>query len=141
MFGGDTHKHEAAGKISRRTVLRLTAVSVAAGRLSSTQITRAYIRRIERLDQHGPHLNSILEINPDALAIAEALDRERRRQGPRGPLHGIPILLKDNIDTADKMQTTAGSLALLNIPVHQDSTTAQTAAAGRRSAAGQNKSQ
>jgi Asp-tRNA(Asn)/Glu-tRNA(Gln) amidotransferase A subunit family amidase len=116
MFGRDTHKHEAAGKISRRTVLRLTALSVAAGRLSSTQITRAYIRRMERLDQHGPHLNSILEINPDALAIAEALDRERRRQGPHGPLHGIPILLKDNIDTADKMQTTAGSLALLTSP-------------------------
>src|SRR5262249_17002336 len=98
---------------------------IAAGELSSRELTQAYIRRIDRIDQHGPHLNSILELNPDALAIAEALDRERRQHGPRGPLHGIPVLLKDNIDTADKMQTTAGSLALLNVPVHQDSTTAQ----------------
>jgi amidase len=58
-------------------------------------------------------VNAVIEINPDALEIAEALDRERKSKGPRGPLHGIPVLIKDNIDTGDRMQTTAGSLALL----------------------------
>src|SRR5256712_11638934 len=72
-----------------------------------------YLQRIDALDQHGPSLKSILEINPEVLHIAEELDQERKHTGPRGPLHGIPILLKDNIATADAMQTTAGSLALL----------------------------
>src|SRR5687768_1106723 len=83
-----------------------------AGSLSSRRLVRRYLRRIEELDRNGPALRSVLEVNPDALAIAEALDRERKRKGPRGTLHGIPILLKDNIDTADRMTTTAGSLAL-----------------------------
>jgi hypothetical protein len=64
------------------------------------------------MDKHGPAINSVIELNPDALAIAEALDRERKEGKARGPLHGIPVLIKDNIDTADKMMTTAGSLAL-----------------------------
>src|SRR5256712_9276354 len=72
-----------------------------------------YLQRIDALDQHGPSLKSILEINPEVLHIAEELDQERKHTGPRGSLHGIPILLKDNIATADAMQTTAGSLALL----------------------------
>src|SRR5437764_12041377 len=72
-----------------------------------------YLERIHVLDQQGPTLRSVLELNPAALEIAEKLDEERRDHGPRSPLHGIPILLKDNIATADAMQTTAGSLALV----------------------------
>ena len=82
------------------------------GELSSEQLVRAYIDRIERIDHAGPTLRSIIEINPDALAIARSLDDERRESGPRGPLHGIPVVLKANIDTADGMRTSAGSLAL-----------------------------
>ncbi|MEO7021567.1 MAG: amidase [Ktedonobacteraceae bacterium] len=87
--------------------------AMTAGTLTARSLVEMYQQRIQALDQNGPALRSVLEINPDALAIAEALDEERRIQGPRGPLHGIPILLKDNIATADHMQTTAGSLALL----------------------------
>jgi amidase len=82
------------------------------GRYSSRQLTELYIQRIEQIDRQGPALKSIAEINPEALAIADALDRERKQTGPRGPLHGIPIAIKDNIDTGDRMKTTAGSLAL-----------------------------
>jgi len=85
---------------------------MASGRYSSRQIAELYLRRIEDIDRRGPALHSVIEINPDALTIADALDAERRSKGPRGPLHGVPILIKDNIDTADKMSTTAGSLAL-----------------------------
>jgi amidase len=84
-----------------------------AGRLTSASLTRQYLTRIRDLDQRGPKLNSVIELNPDAPAIAEALDRERKERGPRGPLHGIPLLIKDNIATRDKMMTTAGSLALV----------------------------
>jgi len=86
--------------------------SMVSGRYSSRQVTELYLRRIADIDRAGPTLRSILEINPDAEAIAAALDEERREKGPRGPLHGIPIVVKDNIDTADRMTTTAGSLAL-----------------------------
>lgn len=82
------------------------------GELTSRQLAEFYIRRIETLDQAGPKVNSVIELNPDALTIASALDAERQADKVRGPLHGIPVLLKDNIDTADKMQTTTGSLAL-----------------------------
>lgn len=82
------------------------------GERTAAELVRAYTARIAAYDKQGPVLNAVLELNPDALAIAEALDAERRMQGPRGPLHGIPVLLKDNIDTADKMHTSAGSLAL-----------------------------
>ncbi|MDI3341261.1 MAG: amidase [Sphaerobacter sp.] len=95
------------------TIAELQA-AMEAGRLTSAALTAAYIERIQVLDQRGPRLNAVLEINPDALDIARELDAERRARGPRGPLHGIPILLKDNIDTADKMHTTAGSLALMH---------------------------
>ena len=87
---------------------------LAIGSVTSRQLVQRYLERIARLDASGPRINSIIELNPDALAIADALDAERARSGPRGPLHGIPILLKDNIDTADKMATTAGSLALID---------------------------
>jgi len=80
--------------------------------LTSRALVAACLARIAALDRTGPTLRSVIETNPDALAIADALDQERRERGPRGPLHGIPVLLKDNIDTADRMTTTAGSLAL-----------------------------
>jgi amidase len=83
-----------------------------AGRWSARGVARAYLDRIAALDRKGPTLRAILEINPDALTIAAAMDAERRRGAVRGPLHGIPVILKDNIDTHDRMQTTAGSLAL-----------------------------
>ena len=83
-----------------------------AGRLTAAALTRHYLRRIRDLDRRGPRLNSVIEVNPDSVAIAQALDRERKARGPRGPLHGIPVLIKDNIATHDKMMTTAGSLAL-----------------------------
>jgi amidase len=95
-----------------------------ARKISAVELVTEYQARIEAVDRSGPFLNSILQVNKDALAIAADLDAERRRLGPRGPLHGIPILVKDNVDTADSMQTTAGSLALVNIPVAKDSTTA-----------------
>jgi amidase len=82
------------------------------GELSARALSAAYLARIDALDRHGPQLRHVLETNPDALSIAAALDAERKAKGPRGPLHGIPVLLKDNIETADKMTTTAGSLAL-----------------------------
>ena len=82
------------------------------GELSARQLVDYYLERIARIDHSGPELRSIIEINPDARSIADALDAERRDQGPRGPLHGIPVVLKANIDTGDRMATTAGSLAL-----------------------------
>lgn len=82
------------------------------GELTSKSITELYLKRIREIDEEGPALNSVIEVNPDAVAIAEGLDAERKQGKVRGPLHGIPILIKDNIDTGDKMMTTAGSLAL-----------------------------
>jgi amidase len=86
------------------------------GKYTSRTITEKYLSRIEAIDKSGPALNSVIEVNPEALAIADSLDRERKEKGARGPLHGIPLLIKDNIDTADKMMTTAGSLALVGAP-------------------------
>src|SRR5262245_1176943 len=86
--------------------------AMTSGRYTAHQIADMYLRRIEEIDRNGPTLRSVIEINPDALAIADALDAERKAKGPRGPLHGIPILIKENIGTADTMMTTAGSLAL-----------------------------
>jgi amidase len=91
------------------------------GELTSRDLVLMYLNRISKFDQQGPKINSILEINPDALQIASALDAERKVKGPRGPLHGIPVLLKDNIDTKDKMHTSAGSLALENSYAQVDS--------------------
>lgn len=84
------------------------------GRLTSRELVLMYLERIAQYDKQGVKINSIMEINPDAIHIAEALDEERKQKGPRGPLHGIPVLLKDNIDTGDKMHTSAGSIALAN---------------------------
>jgi len=86
---------------------------MASGRLSSEQITGAYLKRIAEMDQDGPAIHAVIELNPDAKSIAKAMDEERKKGKLRGPLHGIPVLLKDNIETADRMMTTAGSLALM----------------------------
>jgi amidase len=96
-----------------------------AGKYTARGMAEKYLQRIEVLDKRGPAVNSVIEVNPDALALAEASDRERKEKGPRGPLHGIPMLIKDNIDTADKMMTTAGSLALVGSKVPKDSVVAQ----------------
>ena len=95
------------------------------GKFTTRSLAEKYTARIEEIDKHGPTINSVLELNPDALAIADSLDRERKAKGPRGPLHGIPVLIKDNIDTADKMMTTAGSLALVGSKPQKDSWVAQ----------------
>ncbi len=108
-----------SGEASRVRPFILDEVSIAelqgwmaAGRFSAVDLVKKYLARIAAVDRHGPSLNAVIELNPDALSIAAALDRERRAKGPRGSLHGIPVLIKDNIDTHDRMTTTAGSLAL-----------------------------
>ncbi|MEY2586151.1 MAG: amidase, partial [Verrucomicrobiota bacterium] len=90
------------------------------GRHTSRSITQAYLERIQDVDKQGPALNSVIELNPEALAIAEKLDGERKAGRVRGALHGIPVLIKDNIDTGDRMQTTAGSRALVGQPAQRD---------------------
>ena len=95
------------------------------GRFTARSITEMYLHRIEAMDRRGPTVRSVIETNPDALALAGELDEERQAKGARGPLHGIPILLKDNIDTGDKMTTTAGSLALEGSRPPRDSFVAQ----------------
>jgi amidase len=90
------------------------------GELSIRELVEQYLERIEALDRQGPRLLGVIEVNPEAMDIADALDHELRTRGPRGPLHGIPVLLKDNIDTADQMLTTAGSLALVNSRPERD---------------------
>ena len=97
---------------------------MAAGELSARSLAGTFLRRIEEIDRSGPMMSAVIEINPDALEIADELDAERRSHGPRGPLHGIPILLKDNIDTGDRMLTTAGSLALAAAPAPEDAAVA-----------------
>jgi amidase len=91
------------------------------GKYTSRELAEKYLGRIGEIDTNGPALNAVIELNPDALADADRLDAERKSKGPRGPLHGIPILIKDNIGTADRMTTTAGSLALLGFIAPKDS--------------------
>ena len=95
------------------------------GRFTARALAEKYLARIDEIDKRGPAVNAIIELNPDALAIADGLDQERKSKGPRGPLHGIPMLIKDNIDTGDRMMTTAGSLALLGSKAPKDSFVAQ----------------
>jgi amidase len=97
---------------------------MASGALTAHSITRQYLDRIAAVDKSGPAINAVIELNPDALRIADELDAERKSGKVRGPLHGIPVLIKDNIDTADRMHTTAGSLALARSIPSQDSTVA-----------------
>jgi amidase len=91
------------------------------GEATACSLVEQYLARIDSIDKHGPAINSIIEVNPDALAIADELDKERKQKNLRGPLHGIPVLIKDNIDTADGMATTAGSLALVGAKPPKDS--------------------
>jgi len=94
--------------------------SMQSGARTSAAIAQMYLARMDAIDRAGPAINAIIERNPDALATAEALDRERREKGPRGPLHGIPVVVKDNIDTGDRMRTSAGSLALAAYSAQRD---------------------
>ena len=112
----------AAGRepeIQERSIAQVQA-AMTAGKASSVEFVRAYQRRIAAIDRKGPTLRSVLVLNPDALAQARVLDDERRRGQVRGPLHGVPILIKDNIETADRMPTTAGSLALKDNMTRRD---------------------
>ncbi len=98
-------------ELDERTVAELQS-DMAVGKYSAHSLARKYLDRIGDIDKRGPAINSVIELNPDALSIATDLDKERKAKGPRGPLHGIPVLIKDNIGTHDRMTTTAGSLAL-----------------------------
>src|SRR5215467_780435 len=109
--------------LNEMTVAQMQA-AMAAGTLHSIDLVNFYLARIQTLDQKGPTVNSIIEVNPDARSIATMLDAERSAGKVRGPLHGIPVVLKDNIDTGDKMQTTAGSFGLAGTPAAQDATMA-----------------
>ena len=111
----------AAFELDEATVVSLQE-GMKSGKTTSRSITELYLRRIDALNEKGPSLRAVIETNPDALEIAAALDAERKAKGPRSPLHGIPVLVKDNIDTADKMTTTAGSLALAGSIPAEDST-------------------
>jgi len=108
-----------APELEEATIASLQA-AMARGEQTARSIAEAYLARIAALDKAGPTLNGVIEVNAGALQIADALDRERNERGARGPMHGIPVLIKDNIDTGDTMQTTAGSLALLGAPAAQD---------------------
>src|SRR4051812_9816115 len=90
------------------------------GQDTSRSLVDKYLARIEAIDRSGPALHSVLEVNPDARTVADQLDAERKARGPRGPLHGIPVVIKDNIATADRMMTTAGSLALAGVTPPKD---------------------
>jgi amidase len=107
-------------ELDEATVADLQA-SMSSGKFTAQSLAEKYLERIDEVDTHGPGVNSVVELNPDALSIAAALDKERKEKGARGPLHGIPVLIKDNIETADRMLTTAGSLALLGSRPAQDS--------------------
>ena len=111
------------------TVTQLEA-AMASGKLSSEQLTRYYIQRIMDMDQNGPGVNSIIELNPNAISDAKQMDKLRKKGTVLGPMHGIPVLVKDNVDTHDSMQTSAGSYALVGVPAVQDSTVAGKLRAG-----------
>ncbi len=130
VVAAPTVKSGSAVQLNEAGVAQLQA-AMQDGTLTARSLTAFYLKRIAEIDKRGPCINAVIEINPDALAIATALDRERREKGPRGPLHGIPVLIKDNIATADKMATTAGSLALVGARAPHDSfVAAQLRAAG-----------
>ncbi|HWS61866.1 MAG TPA: amidase [Steroidobacteraceae bacterium] len=119
----------APSHFNEATVADLQA-KMAAGTVTSEQLTKYYLHRILALDQNGPGVNSVIELNPEAIGIAEQMDDLRMRGKVLGPLHGIPVLIKDNIDTGDRMQTSAGSLALVGRPALTDSTVAAKLRAG-----------
>ena len=120
---------QAPNEFNEATIAQLQS-AMARGRTTASELTSFYLKRIQAIDEKGPHLNSVIEVNPDALAIAQSVDAMRRQGRVLGPLHGIPVLLKDNIDTGDRMQTTAGSFALAGRPALHDSTVAAKLRAG-----------
>ncbi|MHB8215354.1 MAG: amidase [Candidatus Sulfotelmatobacter sp.] len=129
---GAAHEITPAGPVAGVRAFELEEITIAdlqegmkSGKLTARALVEQYSARIDEIDKHGPAINAVIERNPDALSIAEGLDQERKAKGPRGPMHGIPVLIKDNIDTADKMMTTAGSLALVGAKPMQDSYVAQ----------------
>lgn len=115
----DEYSNPPAFELEEMTIAELQK-SMSDGKHSARSLVEKYVNRINDIDKKGPTINSVIELNPEAEAIATALDRERKEKGARGPLHGIPILIKDNIDTADRMMTTAGSLALFGSKPKQD---------------------
>jgi len=119
----------APSHLNEFTVAQLQGL-LTSGELSSVALTNFYIQRIQQLDKSGPGVNSVIELNPDAMVMAKAADDARAKGNFLGPLHGIPVLLKDNIDTGDKMQTSAGSFALVGTPAQRDSTVAANLRAG-----------
>jgi amidase len=116
--------HRRSFKLEECRISDLQA-AMESGEETAVSLAKHYLRRIDEMNLRGPALRAVLEVNPDALAIARALDHERKAKGPRGPLHGVPVLIKDNLDTHDRMMTTAGSLALLGSIPPRDSFVAQ----------------
>ena len=114
----------AAFELDEITIAELQS-GMSAGKYTAHSLARQYLDRIADIDKQGPAINSVIELNPDALSIASDLDTERKAGHVRGPLHGIPVLIKDNIDTHDRMTTTAGSLALAGSVPLQDATIAK----------------
>lgn len=126
-FGADdepTAPHLRHFDLEEATIPRLQGL-MGLGKESAASVVKKYLRRIDEIDRRGPSLHAVLELNPDALAIARELDHERKTKGARGPMHGIPVLIKGNIDTHDKMDTTAGSLALAGSIPPRDSFVAE----------------
>ncbi len=120
-----TSASPAGSELDELTIADLRA-GMASGKYTAVSLARGYLDRIDAIDKHGPAINSVIELNPDALSIAAEVDNERKARGSGGrPLHGIPVLIKDNIDTHDRMTTTAGSLALGGSSPLQDSTIAK----------------
>jgi amidase len=117
--GGSTNPATTSQSVIETDVTALQQ-QMRSGKLTAVALTEHYLARIKSIDKSGPKLNAIIELNPDALSIAKELDKERKTSGERGPLHGIPVLIKDNIATADRMQTTAGSLALVGAKAPRD---------------------
>ena len=121
LMGGELNTAAATkGPVLEEAAVDGLLAGLAAGQWTTAELVRGYRARIRALDQGGPKLNAVIELNPEAPALARVLDAERRAGKLRGPLHGIPVLIKDNIDTADAMKTTAGSLALAEAPVPKE---------------------
>src|SRR5437867_1606320 len=116
---GPTGQLAAPFELEEATIAALQA-GLESGKYTARSLVAAYLQRIDELDRKGPTWRAVLEANPDALTQAAALDAERKAKGPRGPLHGIPVLVKDNVATRDRMQSTAGSLALVGVPPPRD---------------------
>ncbi|MFN7956991.1 MAG: amidase [Holophagaceae bacterium] len=120
LVGADRRAPVARGLVLEEASIEYLSAGLAEGRWTAVDLVKGYRARIRALDQAGPRLNAVIELNPEALATAQALDAERKAGKLRGPLHGIPVLLKDNLDTADRMKTTAGSLALEGTPAPKE---------------------